>query len=179
VIFGKEEPDMSRYKENRQKGPLPSYTPSDPEKPCLPKRGDYVGAVSWLQAVRDRIGEPFVFALDEALMCQGSFGGRNDEFVVWGYGNASAARFNGVVLLGEQIERTDIEERNGLFYTNFNRTLSDALACEEILDMQGITEALSRYYDSHGESFEGISVAAEYRERFEKLAAEAAGYYEG
>lgn len=170
---------MSRYKENRQKGPLPSYTPSDPEKPCLPKRGDYVGAVSWLQAVRDRIGEPFVFALDEALMCQGSFGGRNDEFVVWGYGNASAARFNGVVLLGEQIERTDIEERNGLFYTNFNRTLSDALACEEILDMQGITEALSRYYDSHGESCEGISVAAEYRERFEKLAAEAAGYYEG
>ena len=170
---------MSRYKENHQKGPLPSYAPSDPEKPCLPKRDDYVGAVSWLQAVRDRIGEPFVFALDEALMCQGSFGGRNDEFVVWGYGNASAARFNGVVLLGEQIERTDIEERNGLFYTNFNRTLSDALACEEILDMQGITEALSRYYDSHGESFEGISVAAEYRERFEKLAAEAAGYYEG
>jgi hypothetical protein len=48
-----------------------------------------------------------------------------------------------------------------------------------MLDMQGITEALSRYYDSHGESFEGISVAAEYRERFEKLAAEAAGYYEG
>ena len=170
---------MNRYKENRQKGALPSYASYDPEKPCLPKRNDYVGAVSWLQAVRDRIGEPFVFALDEALMCQGSFGGRNDEFVVWGYGNASAARFNGVVLLGEQIERTDIEERNGLFYTNFNRTLSDALACEEILDMQGITEALSRYYDSHGESFEGISVAAEYRERFEKLAAEAAGYYEG
>lgn len=170
---------MSRYKGTHQKGALPLYAPSDPEKPCLPKRGDYVGAVSWLQAVRDRIGEPFIFALDEALMCQGSFGGRNDEFVVWGYGKASAARFNGVALLGEQIERSDIEERNGLFYTNFNRTLSDALACEEILDMQGITEALSRYYDSHGESFEGISVAAEYRERFEELAEEAAGYYEG
>lgn len=167
--------DVSGYKINQKKGTMSSY---DPEKPSLPERSDYVGAISWLQAVRDRIGEPFVFALDEALMCQGSFGGRSDEFLVWGYGNASAARFNGVVLLGEQVERSDIEERNGLFYTNFNKTLSDALANEVILDMQGITEALSCYYYSHGESFEGISVDSEYRERYEKLAEEAVRYYE-
>lgn len=166
---------MNGYKVNQKKGTLPSY---DPEKPSLPRRSDYVGAIPWLQAVRDRIGKMFVFALDEALMCQGSFGGRCDEFVIWGYGNASAARFNGVVLLGEQVERSSIEEKNGLFYTNFNKTLSDAFVNEEILDMQGMIEALSRYYYSHGESFEGISVALEYRERFEELAAEAVQYYE-
>ena len=70
---------MNGYKVNQKKGMLPSYAP---EKPSLPRRGDYVGAISWLQAVRDRIGKQFVFALDEALMCQGSFGGRSDEEVL-------------------------------------------------------------------------------------------------
>ena len=43
--------------------------------------------------------------------------------------------------------------------------------------MQGITEAISRYYYANGESFEGISVAPEYQERFEQLATEAINYY--
>ena len=169
---------MSRYKENRQKGPLPSYTPSDPEKSCLPKRGDYVGAVSWLQAVRDRIGEPFVFALDEALMCQGSFGGRSDEYLVWVYGADSVTRFNGVAVLGNQVSPLDVQKKNGLAFTSFNRTLSDALANESILDMQGITEAVSRYYYTHGDSFEGIFVPPEYQRQFERLAQDAVEYYE-
>ena len=49
---------------------LPQY---DSRKADLPKRSEYVGALSWLKAVQNRIGEPVVFALDEALMCQGSF----------------------------------------------------------------------------------------------------------
>lgn len=48
---------------------------------------------------------------------------------------------------------------------------------ESRLDMQGITEAISRYYYANGESFEGISVAPEYQERFEQLATEAINYY--
>ena len=43
--------------------------------------------------------------------------------------------------------------------------------------MQGITEAISRYYYANGESLEGISVAPEYQERFERLAGEAIDYY--
>ena len=70
-----------------------------------------------------------------------------------------------------------IKERNGLLYTDFNRTLSDALANESILDMQGITEAISKYYYSNGESFDGLSVAPEYQERFDRLAEEAVDYY--
>lgn len=48
---------------------------------------------------------------------------------------------------------------------------------ESRLDMQGITEAISRYYYANGESFEGISVVPEYQARFEQLAAEAINYY--
>jgi len=155
---------------------LPIYAP---QKLCLPKRSDYIGALSWLYAVREKLGESFVFALDEALMCLGYFRGRSDEFVVWGYGNNDlAVRFNGVVVLGETVDYCNVKEKNGLLYTDFNRTIADALAMEEFLDMQGITEALGWYYDHNGESFEGIVVAPEYKESFEKLLKDAIRYYE-
>ena len=159
---------------NRKTATLPKY---DSRKSDLPKRSDYVGSISWLKAVRDRIGEDVVFALDEALMCQGSFGGRSDEYIVWVYGADSVTRFNGVVVLGNKISPYNVREKNGLRFTDLNRTLSDALANESILDMQGITEAVSRYYYSNNESFDGLFVAPEYQERFEKLAREAIGYY--
>lgn len=159
---------------NRKTATLPKY---DSRKSDLPKRSDFVGAVSWLKAVRDRIGEDVVFALDEALMCQGSFGGRSDEYIVWVYGADSVTRFNGVVVLGNKISPFSVKEKNGLRFTDLNRTLSDALANESILDMQGITEAVSRYYYSNNESFDGLFVAPEYQERFEKLAREAIDYY--
>lgn len=159
---------------NRRTAVLPEY---DPQKRDLPKRGDYVGAISWLHAVSECIGGSFVFALDEALMCQGNFGGRSDEFIIWGYGDDSASQFNGVALLGNRISRYDIKEKDGLIYTSFNRTIADALANEAILDMQGITEALSRYYYTNRDSFDGIFVAPEYSERFARLAAEAVDYY--
>lgn len=159
---------------NRKTIVLPKY---DPQKRDLPKRSDYVGAISWLKAVRDCIGESVVFALDQALMCQGSFGGRSDEFIVWAYGDDSITRFNGVVVLGNYISSHDVKDRNGLLYTDFNRTVYDAFANESILDMQGITEAVSRYYYANGDSFDGIFIAPEYQERFERLASEAIEYY--
>lgn len=160
---------------NRKTATLPVY---DAHKLDLPKRSDYVGSVSWLRAIKDRIGSDIVFALDEALMCQGIFGGRSDEYIVWLYGDDTAARFNGVVVLGNKVSNYSIKEKNGLRFTDLNRTLSDAMANESILDMQGITEALSRYYYSNNESFDGLSVAPEYQDRFETLAEEAIGYYD-
>ena len=159
---------------NRRTVELPKY---NPQKPNLPKRRDYVGALAWLRAVRECLGENVVFALDEALMCEGHFGGRSDEYLVWVYGDDAVTRFNGVVVLGNQISPYHVKERNGLLYTDFNRTLSDALANESILDMQGITEAISKYYYRNGESFEGLSVAPEYQAKFDRLAEEAIDYY--
>lgn len=159
---------------NRKTSVLPKY---NPKKKDLPKRSDFIGATAWLKAVLDSIGEPVVFALDDALMCQNRFGGRSNEFLVWIYGSDQATRFNGVVVLGNHISPMNVQQRNGLSFTDFNRTISDALANESLLDMQGITEAVSRYYYANGESFEGISVAPEYQERFEQLAVEAIDYY--
>lgn len=159
---------------NRRTVALPKY---NPQKPNLPKRRDYVGALAWLRAVRECLGENVVFALDEALMCEGHFGGRSDEYLVWVYGDDAVTRFNGVVVLGNHVSPYHVKERNGLLYTDFNRTLSDALANESILDMQGITEAISKYYYRNGESFEGLAVAPEYQAKFDSLAEEAIDYY--
>lgn len=160
---------------NKKTAVLPKY---DSHKDDLPKRSDYVGSIAWLKAVRDCIGENVVFALDEALMCDGSFGGRNDEYIVWVYADDKASNYNGVVVLGNYISPYNIKEKNGIKYTDFNRTLSDAFANETILDMQGTIEALSKYYYTNGESFDGISVAPEYQNRFDSLADEAIEYYD-
>ena len=160
---------------NRRTTELPEY---DRKKADLPKRGDYIGAIAWLKAVREQMGHSVIFALDEALMCQGTFGGRNDEHVIWVYGDDSLTRFNGVVVLGNEISTYNVIEKNGLHYTDFNRTISDALANESILDMQGVTEALSYYYYKNGHSFEGISPAPEYQRAFERLAEDAIAYYD-
>ena len=159
---------------NRRTSVLPKY---DSKKLNLPRRENYIGAVSWLKAVRDCLGGDIVFALDQALMCQGSFGGRNEEYIVWVYGDESLEHFNGVAVLGRKVSPLCVLEKNSLRFTDLNRTISDALANEAILDMQGITEAVSRYYFSNGESFEGLSVAPKYQEAFERLAQEAKDYY--
>ena len=70
-----------------------------------------------------------------------------------------------------------MKEKNGLLYTDFNRTVADALANESIFDMQGITEAISKYYYRNGGSLEGIAVPPEYQERFDRIAEEAIAYY--
>ena len=160
---------------NRRTAVLPKY---DPKKVDLPRRENYIGSLSWLRAVRDCIGEDVVFALDQALMCQGSFGGRNNEYIVWVYGDESLNRFNGVAVLGRKVSPFCVLEKNGLRFTDLNRTISDALANESILDMQGVTEAVSRYYFSNGESFEGLSVTPKYQEAFERLAEDARSYYD-
>ena len=65
---------------NRKTIALPQY---DPQKKDLPKRSDFIGSLSWLKALQERMGTSVVFALDQALMWQGSFGGRSDEYIVW------------------------------------------------------------------------------------------------
>lgn len=159
---------------NRRTITIPKY---EPNKKQLPKRCDFLGAFAWLKEVKKCLSENFVFALDEALMCQQTFLGRTEEYVIWGYGDESDTRFKGVTLLGTQISKYDVTERDGVKFTNFNRTLTDALTNEDILDMQGITEALSRFYYTHNESFEGVFVPPEYSKRFEELAIDAIEYY--
>lgn len=159
---------------NRKTIVLPSF---DVNKINLPNRKDYVSSIAWLKAIKESVKENIVFALDEALMCDGSFQGRNDEFIIWAYGNNSLERYNGIALLGNHVSINNVKEKHGLMYTDFNRTVYDSLANEEILDMQGITEALSRYYYSNSDSFKGLFIPPEYQDQFNKITEDAIEYY--
>ncbi|MCQ2555581.1 MAG: helix-turn-helix domain-containing protein [Clostridia bacterium] len=159
---------------NRRTLSIPQY---DPGKKNLPQRSDFLDSVSWLKAVQSHLGDNVVFALDEALMCQGSFTGHTDEYVVWVYGDDALSDFNGVAILGNHINSHNVVEKNGLKFTDFNRTVCDALCNEAILDFQGITEAVSHYYYSHNENLDGISVPPEYQDKFEILVEDAINYY--
>ncbi len=150
----------------------------DPSKKRLPSIYEFSYTSDWLIAVRDCLGKDIVFALDEALMCEGSYLGRNDQWVVWIYGDAALSKYNGVMVIGNNVDPQYVKtNRYGLPYTCFNRTLIDAMANEDILDMQGITEALSRYYFTHNESFEGLFIPPEYQEQFRQLSLDAIEYY--
>ncbi len=151
---------------------------SDPSKKRLPSIYDYPDSMSWLIAVRDCLGKNVVFALDEALMCEKSYLGRNDQWVVWIYGDAALSKYNGVMVIGNNVDPQYVKtNRYGLSYTCFNRTLIDAMANEDILDMQGMLEALSYYYETHGHSFEGLFIPPEYQEQFQQLSLDAIEYY--
>ncbi len=168
------EEKVSRDIINRKTIVLPKY---DSNKLDLPKNSSYLYASDWLHAVENCMNEPVVFALDEAMMCQGSFLGRNEEYLVWVYGSDSLTRFNGVIILGNAIDSQYVEEAHGIRFTNFNRTLNDAITNEDILDMQGITEALSWYYYTHDKSFDGLYIPIDQQERFKSLAVDAIEYH--
>lgn len=147
----------------------------------LPDRRDYVGSFRWLMAVQECIGQPFVFALDDAFMCMGLFLGYNVEPFVYGYGDRSIAEtFHQIVLLGTEINEKDISynETTGLRFTTVSRTIEDAIRHQDEINMQGTVEALSDYYFAHGETTDGIDVKAEYMHDFERILSEAKKYYD-
>ena len=79
---------------------------------------------------------------------------------------------------GAAIQNIALRDERGWRSIVLSYPSEDALANESILDMQGITEAVSRYYYAHGDSFEGIFVPPEYQKQFERLAQEAIAYYD-
>ncbi len=159
---------------NRRQYKLPVWNASAKR---LPASDRFTEPFDWLKAVQAVLGGDIVFALDSALICEGTYLGRMGEWLVWLYGDPKLVKYNGVCVIGRAVDEYEIESKNGLRFTCFNRTLNDAMANESILDMQGITEALSRYYFTHNESFTGIHPSPEYAELFRRLSEEAVGYY--
>ena len=81
----------------------------------------------------------------------------------------------------EQLKNLDIY-KNGFIYLQSLSSMIPPIILnpqenENILDMQGITEAISKYYYRSGESFDGLAVAPEYQAKFDRLAEEAINYY--
>ncbi len=68
---------------NRRQYRAPKWKRS---KRRLPQSEEYRSVKDWLSAVQEEVGEDMVFALDSALMCDGSYLGRMNEWIIWVYG---------------------------------------------------------------------------------------------
>ena len=63
--------------------------------------------------------------------------------------------------------------------TTFEQTINDMLSDFENTDEMALTEALSNYYYSHNESFDGLNIKPENRDTFEQLKQPVIDYYGG
>ena len=63
--------------------------------------------------------------------------------------------------------------------TTFEQTINDMLSDFENTDEMALTEALSNYYYSHNESFDGLNIKPENKDTFEQLKQPVIDYYGG
>ena len=62
--------------------------------------------------------------------------------------------------------------------TSINQTINDMLGCGANMDVQALVEALSRYYYTNNNSFDGLYINPENMERFNSLKDWAVEYYD-
>lgn len=62
--------------------------------------------------------------------------------------------------------------------TSVNQTFNDMLADYDTVDEQALVEGLSRYYHTHGGSFDGLTIKPENLERFNTVRDWAVEYYD-
>ena len=99
---------------NRRQYKLPVWNASAEQ---LPANDQFAEPLDWLKAVQSVLGDDIVFALDSALICEGTYLGRMGEWIVWLYGNPKLAKYNGVCVIGRSVNEYEIEIKNGLRFT--------------------------------------------------------------
>ena len=143
----------------------------------IPKSDEFISNCEWFRAVHETVNADIVFASVSALEAIQYFNGCIGETTVFVYGNKSLEdMFENIVVIGEEINIEDIEEARGVKFTSFNRTLIDMLYEEKY--MQAFVEALSYYYYTHEEKFDGLNIPDDVKEKFNYYADVAIHYYD-
>ena len=81
-------------------------------KQQLPEDKPYIEPVEWLRSVQQERWGGIVFALDSALMCEGTYPGRTDEWGIWIHGNPKPEKYNGVCVTGKSVTDHEVENRS-------------------------------------------------------------------
>lgn len=78
----------------------------------------------------------------------------------------------------DTLEKIDYIKHGNVLCATFNQTLNDMLS-DENADIQALSEALSNYFYTNGESFDGLQINQKNIKRFEFLKECAVAYYTG
>ncbi len=137
-------------------------------------RGDFISSRLWFQNV---VSEDVILCGVSALECLEMFTGYVNEKLIEVYAKQIGCYENISYAIVDGYEGIDCIQIGNVRCTTFEQTVNDMLRDFENTDEMALTEALSNYYFSHGESFNGLQIHPENRRAFECLRESAMQYY--
>ena len=137
--------------------------------------GSFRGNKLWLQAVAG--GKDWILCHTSALECLELFTGYLNERRIDVYAKEPDIYENINYRIVDSFDSLSINSFRDVRYTSVNQTINDMLADFDNTDEQSLVEALSTYYHSHGESFEGLEIKPENQAVFDSVRDWAIEYY--
>lgn len=139
-------------------------------------RGDFISSRLWFQNV---VSEDVILCGVSALECLEMFTGYVNEKLIEVYAKQIGCYENINYAIVDGYEGIDCIQIGNVRCTTFEQTVNDMLRDFENTDEMALTEALSNYYFSHGESFKGLQIHPENHKTFAYLQQSILEYYSG
>ena len=137
---------------------------------------DYTSNRAWL---RDVVGnQPMILRSVSALEYLQLFVGYFSENKVEVYALEESSEENIRCHIIEDLEAIEYICFENVLCSSPSQAVNDMLSDFEHSDETALVEALSKYYYSHEESFNGLAIKAENQKRFEELKEWAINYFE-
>ena len=137
---------------------------------------DYTSNRAWL---RDVVGnQPMILRSVSALEYLQLFVGYFSENKVEVYALEESPEENIRCHIIEDLEAIEYIRFEHVLCSSPSQAVNDMLSDFELSDETALVEALSKYYYSHEESFNGLDIKKENRKRFEELKDWAINYFE-
>lgn len=138
-------------------------------------RGDFLTNWAWF---KDTVGgQNLVLCHTSALECLQFFNGYLNEKTIDVYSVSKGEYDNINYRVLNNFENLDVVNVDGVLCTSLNQTINDMLKDFENTDEQALSEALSKYFHSQGESFRGLNISSENLGFFNHIKDWAIDYY--
>ena len=139
-------------------------------------RNEFLTARDWHRAVIG--GQDMILRRTSALEHLQLFGGYLREKTIDVYAMQLGPFDNINYHVVDTFNGIDTVRFGNVLCASVNQTVNDMLADFDNIDEQSLVEGLSRYYYTHGKSFEGLSIKPENMERFNSIKDWAIEYYD-
>ena len=138
-------------------------------------RSNYTSNREWFKSVLS--DKNVVLCHTSALECLGQFPGYVNENQIDVYATIHEPYENINCYLVDGFDGMEVVNIAGLRCTSLNQTVNDMFRDYDKIDEQSLVQALSDYYYSNGESFDGLQIAPQYTDRFDSIKDWAVEFY--
>lgn len=138
---------------------------------------EYITNCDWLEAIIN--GNDLILCRVSALEFLELFSGYWNENKIEVYAKSKGEYENINYYLLDSFDKLDYTKTGNTLCTTISQTFNDMLDKPEQADELALIEALSNYFYSHNNSFDGLSILPENMKYFEYLKPLAIDYYGG